>query len=104
MYRGASRECVGPDGGGWELLQAFYGAQQPHSAEGRRKQLKREERTFAGAGPISSLNCVQVIPGYFLVFLNLPQGKLILHSFFTTARSFCIATKDGLAESGCSET
>ena len=40
----------------------------------------------------------------FLVFLWLPQGSLILHSFFTTVRGFCVAVRDDLAESGCIET
>jgi hypothetical protein len=40
----------------------------------------------------------------FLVFLWLPQGSLILHSFFTTVRGFCVAVRDDLAESGCMET
>ena len=41
---------------------------------------------------------------YFSDFLILPQGSLILHSFFTTVRGFCVAVRDDLAESGCIET
>jgi hypothetical protein len=48
---------------------------------------------------------VRGAPGnLFLVFLWLPQGSLILHSFFTTVRGFCVAVRDDLAESGCIET
>jgi hypothetical protein len=48
---------------------------------------------------------VRGAPGnLFAVFLGLPQGSLILHSFFTTVRGFCVAVRDDLAESGCIET
>jgi len=48
---------------------------------------------------------VRGAPGnLFSVFLWLPQGSLILHSFFTTVRGFCVAVRDDLAESGCIET
>jgi hypothetical protein len=40
---------------------------------------------------------------YFSVFLILPQGSIILHSFFTRWRSFCIARCKVVAESGSSE-
>jgi hypothetical protein len=40
----------------------------------------------------------------FLVFLGLPQGSLIVHSFCTIASRFCVARGDKLDESGFSET
>ena len=40
----------------------------------------------------------------FSVFLGLPQGRRIVHSFCTRTEVFCVARRNELAESGFSET
>jgi len=130
--RNAAHRRAATDGGGSELLQAATGARQCRSEEGRGErgtipvsvhpavhirtlvtrpswtsppELVPAEGFLLRYVSFQTAWRVRGAPGnLFSVFLWLPQGSLILHSFFTTVRGFCVAVRDDLAESGCIET
>ena len=129
---GAAHRRAATDGGGSELLHAVSGAWQCRSEEGRGErgtipvsvhpavhirtlgtrpswtsppELVPAEGFLLRYVSFQTAWRVRGAPGnLFSVFLWLPQGSLILHSFFTTAQVFCLARRNDLAESVGSET